>query len=249
MQKGYIFNIQKFCLHDGAGIRTDVFFSGCNLRCRWCANPESQLPCGDERSEAKCYTTEEVLREVLKDEVFYKKSGGGVTLTGGEVFMQYEFAMELCQKMHANGLNIAIETAGAVDPEKFSALVNQLDFVFIDCKHYDTQKHRQGTGIGNELILKNISWLVQSGKAYTVRIPVIPGYNDSLSDAKAFAELFVKLGVKEVQLLPFHQFGEKKYEKLNKKYDYKGVAQLHKEDLKEYKELFCASKISAAIGG
>lgn len=249
MQKGFIFNIQKFCLHDGAGIRTDVFFSGCNLRCKWCANPESQLPCSDARSEAKPYTAEEIVREVMKDKPFYDKSGGGVTLTGGEVFMQFEFAMELCRMFRENGVNVTVETAGAVSTEKFSALAQAADFIFIDCKHYDTQKHRQGTGVGNEHILSNIAWLAQSDKKYCVRIPVIPSYNDTVDDAQAFAQLFKRLGVRQVQLLPFHQFGEKKYEKLQREYAYRGVPQMHKEDLFALRDVFLKNGLSASIGG
>lgn len=249
MLKGYIFNIQKFCLHDGAGIRTNVFFSGCDLRCKWCANPESQLPFTDEAGETQEYTEEEVVREVLKDKAFYDKSGGGVTLTGGEVFLQFEFAMELCKILHENGVNIALETAGVVSTDKFSKLVSLADFIFIDCKHYDSERHRQGTGVGNELIVKNIAWLAGSGKKYCVRIPVIPQYNDSIQDAEEFVRLFKNLGVKEVQLLPFHQLGEKKYEKLRRNYVYKGVPQLHKEDLNLIRDIFIKSGLEVAIGG
>lgn len=248
-EKGYIFNIQKFCLHDGAGIRTDVFFCGCNLRCKWCANPESQFPFSDARSEACEYTAEEILAEVLKDKPFYDKSGGGVTLTGGDLFMQYAFALELISALKGAGIHVAIETAGSVSAEKFVALTEKVDFVFIDCKHYDEQKHREGTGVSNRLILQNIRSLAASGRDYCVRIPVIPGYNDSLEDARAFCHLFREMGITRVQLLPFHQFGEKKYEKLGLAYAYKGIPQMHKEELAAHRAIFAEEGFDVQIGG
>ena len=248
-EKGYIFNIQKFCLHDGAGIRTDVFFCGCNLRCKWCANPESQFPFSDARSEAREYTAQEILAEVLKDKPFYDKSGGGVTLTGGDLFMQYAFALELISALKGAGIHVAIETAGSVSAEKFVALTEKVDFVFIDCKHYDEQKHREGTGVSNRLILQNIRSLAASGRDYCVRIPFIPGYNDSLEDARAFCHLFREMGITRVQLLPFHQFGEKKYEKLGLAYAYKGIPQMHKEELAAHRAIFAEEGFDVQIGG
>lgn len=248
-EKGYIFNIQKFCLHDGAGIRTDVFFCGCNLRCRWCANPESQFPFSDARSEAREYTVGQVLAEVLKDKPFYDKSGGGVTLTGGDLFVQYAFALELISALKGAGIHVAIETAGAVPEEKFAALTEMVDFVFIDCKHYDEQKHREGTGASNRRILQNIRALAAGGTEHCVRIPVIPGYNDSPEDARAFCRLFRELGVKRVQLLPFHQFGEKKYETLGLPYAYWGIPQMHREELAGYRAIFADEGIDVQIGG
>ena len=246
---GYIFDIQKFCLHDGDGIRTNVFFSGCNLRCLWCANPESRPSSHSGENNARKMTVGEVVGEVLKDKAFYDKSGGGVTLTGGEVFLQFGFAEKLCTALHKEKIHIALETAGCVPQRDFIALCDLADFVFIDCKHYDEAKHVAGTGVSNAPILRNITWLARSGKACCVRIPVIPAYNDKTEDAQAFCELFQTLGVRRVQLLPFHQFGEKKYENLGLDYAYRGVPQLHKEDLHDYLKIFEKSGFDAAIGG
>ena len=246
---GYLFNIQKFCLHDGAGIRTDLFFQGCSLHCAWCANPESRLPLGDPRCEARAYTVEEVVREALKDKPFYDKSGGGVTLTGGEVFAQQDFAEALCGALHAEGISVAMETAACVSAERFAALAERTDFVFADCKHYDSARHRAGTGAGNERILRNIAWLAGSGIPHCIRIPVIPGFNDSPADARGFCALFEKLGVREVQLLPFHQLGERKYADLKLDYAYAGLPQMHEEDLIRYRKIFEECGIHTAIGG
>lgn len=231
--KAKIFNIQKFSLHDGAGIRTSVFFSGCNLNCRWCANPECHKP-NSELGKITEYDPDSLLQEVIKDKVFYDRSGGGVTLTGGEIFLQYDFVQPFCQLLKSNQIHITIETSGAVEQNKFSDIVRLVDFVYIDCKHYDDDIHKQGTGISNADILRNIGWLAGSETPYCVRIPVIPGYNDSITDAEEFGKLFLSLGVQTVELLPFHQFGENKYQKLQLHYSYAGVKQLHREDLLEY---------------
>lgn len=232
-----IFNIQKFSLHDGPGIRTSVFFSRCNLRCRWCANPECHLE-GSTCSGIKEYTLEELLYEVLKDQAFYQKSGGGVTLTGGECLLQFEFIQEFCQQLKEKRIHIAIETAGAVPGEQFTNAVSLADFVYLDCKHYDADKHYSGTGVANEQIIQNMAWLARSQTAYCIRIPVIPGYNDTCEDAQGFCRLFQKTGVEHIELLPFHQLGENKYAKWKLKYDYAGMKQLHKEDLRAYSQVF-----------
>ncbi len=224
-----IFNIQKFSLHDGPGIRTSIFFSGCSLRCKWCANPECNVS-----GKATSYSPEELLAEVLKDKAFFDKSGGGVTLTGGEIFLQQDFIHGFCALLKANGIHIALETAGATDTDSFASMIALADFVYMDCKHYDDAKHLQGTGCSNRNILANMQLLAACGKPYCVRIPVIPGYNDSIGDARNFARLFQSLGVQDVELLPFHQFGEDKYETLGLPYDYRGVPQLHKEELQSY---------------
>ena len=242
--KAKIFNIQKFCLHDGSGIRTSVFFHGCNLRCKWCANPECFLKSPGEVAE---YDLEALLSEVLKDKAFYDKSGGGVTLTGGEVFMQLNFAKSFCRKLRENGVHVALETAGAVENERFQALAGLADFIYIDCKHYDEKKHIEGTGASNALILENIKWLAGSKKDYCARIPVIPGFNDAVCDARGFCDLFCALGVKSIELLPFHQFGESKYAAAGQSYAFAGVSQLHKEDLKAYYNIFADYKLNAVM--
>lgn len=160
-ESGYIFDIQKFCLHDGDGIRTNVFFSGCNLRCLWCANPESRPSSHSGENNARKMTVGEVVGEVLKDKAFYDKSGGGVTLTGGEVFLQLGFAEKLCTALRKEKIHIALETAGCVPQRDFAALCDLADFVFIDCKHYDEAKHVAGTGVSNAPILRNITWLAR----------------------------------------------------------------------------------------
>lgn len=283
--RGNIFNIQKFCLHDGPGIRTTVFFKGCNLRCAWCANPESQgmqiqmtldadkcvgcsrcvhicptnarevlggkarlvedkcsgcglcigeCPTQAISREGRNVSAAEIAAEVLKDQAFYAHSGGGVTFSGGEVLMQREFASELARLLRAQGVHVAIETAAAVPSEQFKAFLKEIDYALIDLKHYDCEAHRRGTGVGNAQILENIRTAKDCGFDFLLRIPIIPGFNDSLSDARGFGELLGEMDIHEVQLLPFHQLGERKYAFLGREYSYAGIAQLHGEDLTEY---------------
>lgn len=280
-----VFNIQKFSLHDGPGIRTAVFFKGCNLKCRWCSNPESQRPeievftdtsvctlCGactavcknDARRAVngrllldydncgcclECkkvcksyavslvgreYTLEEIMSEIKKDLVFYEQ-GGGVTLTGGEVFVQYDFAIELCKLLKYDNINIAVETSGFTSPDKFKNLAEFCDLIYIDLKHYDNEKHKDGTGVPIFPVLENIRWLAENDMDFIVRIPVIPNYNDSQRDAEGYAHRLAEMNVKHVQILPFHSLGAKKYEFLGKEYMYKDYSSLQKDDLEEYK--------------
>ena len=273
---GSIFNIQKFCLHDGPGIRTTVFFKGCNLRCKWCANPESQrqdiqitrdkkkcvgcgkcaevcpqtresciacgacvsaCPNGAIGKEGRRVTAEETVTEVMKDKAFYDHSGGGVTFSGGEVLLQWDFAKELAARLKAQGVHIAVETAGAVPESVFLSALKTVDYVLMDLKHYDSAAHLAGTGMDNTQILKNLECLQRSGVPFLVRIPVIPGFNDTQADAEGFAKRLTDLGIYTAELLPFHQLGQHKYELLDMDYAYAACKQLHREDLMPFREV------------
>ena len=289
MEKGITFNIQKFSIHDGPGIRTTVFFKGCPLRCEWCSNPESQIknvqilhdqskcsyclscvaacPNGaitheDNKiiiNEDKCVgcltcvnscpnralsyegdyqTIEEIVDICMQDIDFYEESGGGVTISGGEGMSQPEFLKKLIAELKKNSVHVAIETTGYVKKETFEELARELDLLLFDVKHYDREKHYNGTKVYNDLIVENLKWAIDNGIEVLPRIPVIPDFNDSLEDAEGLAELLVEVGAKKVQLLPFHQFGEKKYELLNRNYKYKNKKALYPEDLEEYKKIF-----------
>lgn len=248
-----LFNIQKFCLHDGPGIRSTVFFKGCNLRCRWCANPESQpgevQPALGEKLRGRRWSLEEVLAEVLRDKVFYEQSGGGVTCSGGEPLLQADFVCSLADALHKEGIPVSIETAANVPEERFRRVFAKLDSAHIDLKHFDEAKHREGTGAGLSRILANLKYALSGPIPVHVRIPVIPRYNDSPEDARGFSALLKELGADHVQILPFHQMGEKKYEEMGLDYALRGVAQLHDEDLAEYAAILEDAGLQVQIGG
>jgi pyruvate formate lyase activating enzyme len=249
MREALVFNLQKFSIHDGAGIRTDVFFQGCNLRCGWCSNPESQPMEPLPGEKATAYTVDALVKELVKDKPFYDESGGGVTLTGGEALLHPEFVLELCAALHEAGVHVALETAGCVGEEVFSRVLAAVDFAYIDLKHYDDTKHKAGTGVGNAQILRNIIHALQSTTPVVIRIPVIPGYNDSAEDLIGFANLLNALGAKEVQLLPFHQLGESKYKRLQLEYAYDGQKQMRDGDLSAFAETLTKAGIQVQIGG
>ncbi|ENY99702.1 glycyl-radical enzyme activating protein family [Clostridium thermobutyricum] len=287
--KGIIFNIQKFSIHDGPGIRTTVFFKGCPLKCKWCSNPESQLNNieihFDESKCSKCKTCvsncnqnalslsdnkitidnkkcigclkcvsicpnkaienegnykeiKEVIYECLKDKDFYEESNGGVTISGGEGMCQPDFLKELVLYLKKENIHIAIETTGYIEHNLFKELAILFDLLLFDVKHYDRNKHFEGTGVYNDLIIKNLKWAIEHKINILIRIPVIPEFNSSLEDAYQLSDLLKSIGVKNVQLLPFHQFGEKKYDMLNKTYELKDIKPLRPETLENYKNIF-----------
>lgn len=240
-----IFNIQKFSINDGPGIRSTVFFAGCPLRCRWCSNPESQncnraaaVATGDVKLAGREWTVDEVMAEVLKDKDFYDESGGGITLSGGEVLQQHEFAVALLKKAHGAGIHCAAETTGFAAHEVFAAFIRNIDLLLFDMKHFDRQAHLEKTGVPNDRIIANMRYAVRQGVPLIARIPVIPKFNFSFDAARGMAALLMDIGVHEVHLLPFHQFGEKKYEQLGLAYEMQGVKQLHREQLGAYQKIF-----------
>ena len=295
-KSGVVFNIQKYSVNDGPGIRTVVFFKGCPLHCKWCSNPESQSPqpqilwnlkkcmhcrhcitvcpenaitlvnehihvnpsicnsctqCVTEcpgkalELEGSMKTVKEVIDVVLQDEVFYEESEGGITLSGGEVLSQPDFAVELLLAAKEYGLHTCCETTGFAKTDVFDRVIRQIDYILFDMKHWNPKKHKAGTGVTNDLPLANMKHAIEMGKEVLPRIPVIPGFNDSLNDASAFADALRRIGIARCQLLPFHQFGENKYHLLNKSYDYEDMPSLHHEDLLDYLKVFMDCGIDA----
>lgn len=251
---GVVFNIQRFSLHDGPGIRTVVFLKGCPLLCPWCANPESINPgveefldpdTGEVTPAGRTRTIKELLETCEADRVFFEESGGGVTLSGGEAMMQHAFAIEMLRRLQEVGIHTAMESTGHVATPVFERALEHLDHLLMDVKYHDRQEHKRWTGGYNDLPLRNLSRAVSRGIDICVRIPVIPGVNNTLQDARAFAALLRRLRVEQVQLLPFHQFGERKYALLGRPYRMAGVAALHQEDLLDYRDLMRAEGVEA----
>ena len=247
---GLVFNIQKFSLHDGPGIRTAAFFQGCNMRCKWCANPESfELAPKHPTSEAKAYTVDELARELLKDKAFYDASGGGVTLTGGEPLLQPLFVCELCDYLRALGVSVWLETAANVPTEVFLEVLRRCEGVHIDLKHHDNAAHLEGTGVPMTLVFANIRAALETGVRVIVRIPVVPGFNNCSEDSARFAQLLASLGAREVQLMPFHQLGAHKHKQLGLDYAYAKAPGLRDEELEPFADTLRTAGFAVQVGG
>ena len=215
--QGRIFDIQRFSTHDGPGVRTIVFLKGCALRCRWCCNPESQsfdvetmMQNGKPKVMGKDVTVGEVLKEVLQDRPYYNRSGGGITLSGGESLLQPDFAVALLKACKDSGVNTAIETTGFASADVIKRFLPYLDTVLMDIKHINPQKHKEFTTQSNERILENAKLIAQNAKKLIIRVPVIPTFNDTVEEISQIAEFAASL--------PYHNMGRDKYTGLGREY-------------------------------
>lgn len=207
-------------------------------RCIGCGTCVAKCPQEALNLEGEWKSVDEVTRICLQDRVFYEGSGGGVTLSGGEPMMQADFAAKLLHRLKQEGISTAIETTGFAPASVFHRLMPDIDLYLFDCKQYDCQKHLAATGVPNDQILQNLKTALQAGKDVIVRIPVIPGVNSSLEDAEGFCAVLRPLGAKRINLLPFHQFGERKYDFLNRNYQLRGISALHESDLTAFRDIF-----------
>jgi pyruvate formate lyase activating enzyme len=268
--KGLVFNIQRYSIHDGPGIRTIVFLKGCPLRCLHCCNPESQAPqrevefwhdlcqrcgacvsvcprqaispdlslssgpkidrqlcdgcglcaeacpAGALRMVGEWHTVAEAMDHVLRDAAYYRRSGGGVTLSGGEPLAQPAFAAALLRACHERNIHTAIETCGYVDWEAFETVLPYVDLFLFDLKHTDSAAHRQLTGQPNDRILQNLQRLADAEAAITLRLPLIPEHNLTERHLRAVVDLAAKLIVPEVHVMPLHHLGRDKARRLER---------------------------------
>ena len=257
--KGRIFDIQRYSVHDGPGIRTIVFLKGCVLRCRWCCNPESQeyriqtmKVMGEEKVIGRDTTVAEMIAEVEKDRPYYYRSGGGMTLSGGECLCQPEFSRDLLRAAKERGINTAIESMACADYEKIRQLLPYLDLYLMDIKHTNPEKHKEFTGRSNELMMENARRVALSGQTrLIIRVPVIPSFNDTVEEIRGIAEFADTLpGVEELHLLPYHRLGQDKYEGLGKKYLMDGILPPEPEKMKTLKMAAeSVSSLRVQIGG
>lgn len=224
---GRIFDIQRYSIHDGAGIRTIIFLKGCALRCRWCCNPESQsfdiesmTVNGRRKTMGRDVTVMEVMQTVKRDMPYYSRSDGGLTLSGGECLLQPEFAKALLMAAKDIGINTAIESMGYAGDGTVEGILPYLDTYLMDVKHMNPKKHAEFTGKENTRMLETAKRVAESGLTeLIIRVPVVPGFNETEEEILAIASFADSLsGVEEIHLLPYHSYGRGKYEGLGRAY-------------------------------
>ena len=259
LQKGRIFDIQKYSVHDGPGIRTIVFLKGCPLRCKWCCNPESQsgkiqtmFVNGEEKVIGRDVTVEEVMEEVMRDVAHYRRSGGGITLSGGECLMQPEFASALLQAAKNKGITTAIETTSFAPFEMIEdKILPFVDTYMMDIKHMNPAKHKLFTGQSNEKIFANAKRIAErKGKNLIIRTPVVPTFNDTPEEILAISQFARSLpGVKQHHLLPYHRLGSDKYEGLGRDYRMSHIEPPTQEKMEELLAVAKTTGLHVQIGG
>lgn len=265
---GYIFNLKKYAIHDGPGIRTTVFFQGCPLQCWWCHNPESQEVLPGEKVSFNQYsclrpfsrpipyrtvwqvTAEELMREIKKDLIFYEESGGGVTFSGGEPLLQLEFLKDLLKSCKVENLHTAVDTAGYASWKFLQEVQTQVDLFLFDLKFIDDQQHRKYTGVSNQIILENLQELIETRQNIIIRIPLIPHITDTAENLEQIAIYLNKFpAIRRIDLLPYNPMGEQKYKKLNKNQKVANLKHQTKKDLEQMKMIFQSRKFEVTIGG
>ncbi|CAM7023757.1 MULTISPECIES: [formate-C-acetyltransferase]-activating enzyme [Enterobacter] len=269
-----IFNIQRYSLNDGRGIRTVVFFKGCPHRCPWCANPESispkietvrresqclhcapclrdadECPSGAFRHIGRDVTLDELENEVMKDDVFFRSSGGGVTLSGGEVLMQAPFATRFLQRLRRFGVHTAIETAGDAPLSRLMPLARQCDEVLFDLKIMDSEQALAMVGINLPRVLDNFRQLVAEGINVIPRVPLIPDYTLNETNMARVLAFLVPSGIRQLHLLPFHQYGEPKYRLLGKEWGMRQTIPPTEEEVSAMRQLAEREGFNVTLGG
>lgn len=257
--KGRIFDIQRYSIHDGPGIRTIVFLKGCVLRCRWCCNPESQeyriqtmAVDGKEKVIGRDVSVAEVMETVEKDRGYYHRSGGGMTLSGGESLCQPKFAKALLAAAKSRGITTAMESMGCAPYEVIAEILPYLDTYLLDIKHTNPVKHKEFTGRSNELMLENARKIAFSKRTdLVIRVPVIPTFNETPEEIADIARFADKLpGVKKIHLLPYHRLGQDKYEGLGRTYTMEGILPPENEHMQMLKKTVeNVSNLYCQIGG
>ncbi|MFA4917290.1 MAG: glycyl-radical enzyme activating protein [Syntrophales bacterium] len=286
-KSGWVFNIQRYSIQDGPGIRTTVFLKGCPLTCLWCSNPESQelhpqllhfetqctkchkcleacpngaiipgsngeividrklcnacgvcvdaCPSGAMVISGSLMTIDEVVAVVEKDSLFYRNSGGGVTFSGGEPTYQPAFLLGLLKSCQKKGFHTCLDTSACVQWEVFKKVLDYVDLVLFDVKHMSPDRHKELTGLDNQLILNNLRQIAKTGKEVIVRIPLMPDFNSSHENINALGDIMSQLSLKRVDLLPYHRLGMKKYEALGMEYKLTELRSFKKEEVEDIK--------------
>ena len=263
---GYVFDIKKFSIHDGPGIRTTVFFKGCSLRCWWCHNPESIKEIGapknnssdtddlcdseDILNSVREYSVPELIDVIKKDEIFYDESGGGVTFSGGEPLIQVKFLKEVLQQCKIAGIHTCVDTSGYAPFQSFKKVINYTDLFLYDLKLFNETDHRKYTNVGNAVIFENLRKLLEYGAKVIIRIPLIPGITDTPVNLDASAQLISSInGIERIDLLPYNKLSESKYERFNQDPKLSGLETQNDLELEKAKNYFTRLNIEVLIHG
>lgn len=254
---GTFTEIQRFSVHDGPGIRTLIFLKGCPLRCVWCCNPENLriepqtiVANGVEKTVGRTVSVAELMAEIRKDVIYYRRSGGGITLSGGEALFQPGFAAAILKACKAEGFHTAMETTAYANFSVIENLLPWLDLAMCDLKHVDPEKHKRFTGISNERILENLRRIGLSGMPLIIRVPVVPTFNATPMEIAMIAAYAATIpGVEQLHLLPYHRLGEGKYQGLGQPYALSGIEPLRSERMRELLEAAKRSGLRCQIGG
>ena len=278
MNSNLIFDIKRYAINDGPGIRTTIFLKGCPLRCVWCHNPESWSAEPQELfKQSKCircgtcleprfkvddcptmareicgraYTMEELMTEIEKERDIMEDSGGGVTLCGGEPLMHAEYSLEILKELGRRGFHRTVDTSLYAPQEVVEAIANECELFLVDLKMMDNDKHRLYTGVGNELILQNIRYLAERQAQFSIRIPLIEGINADEENIGATAQ-FLSFIPHPIHLLPYHDVGKDKHRRMGSIFNPKGypMAAPSEETLERCKQQLEAQGLQVIIGG
>lgn len=297
--KGNIFNIQNYCISDGPGIRTVIFFKGCPLRCLWCENPEAIYPLPQisfkesmcimcKKCQQACFhdaidlksirridwsicdycgactevcmaealemignrmSVEEIMFEIRKETSFYVRSGGGVTISGGEPTLQYDFLVKLLEALKNENYHVVMETSGVLQWNKLEPLTKLVDIFYLDIKGIDGELHKRNTGIENSIILANAKNLAEKNVKVVYRIPVVPGFNYCADEVLALDRFLMKVKATEIHLLPFHNFGEDKLKTIHSYQRYLKTESMKPADLEQIRSTLEHSNRKVIISG
>lgn len=242
---GHIFDIKRFAVHDGPGIRTTIFFHGCPLSCWWCHNPECNAI---NHTKTKQYSVIQLIEEVKKDQLFFEESGGGITFSGGEPMQQKDFLFEVAHKLKQQGFHLTLDTSGYFHPSSCESICQLFDLVLFDIKHMDAALHKKNTGIPNHTLLTNLNTLHQMGCHIRLRYPYIPSINADANNISLLKELALKLSL-PVDILPYHKTAKHKYLSLHLPYRMEGIQQPDPQTLNSVLHDFQQSGITSKLGG
>lgn len=247
---GLFFDIKRFAVHDGPGIRTTFFMQGCPLSCWWCHNPESRpmKPSSDTGFKTFRLSLHELIAEAEKDRAFFEESGGGVTFSGGEPTGQLDFLKNATKSLKKQGFHVTLDTTGFFPSEKAETIAELFDLILFDIKHLNNKLHKKYTGVDNQLILQNLERLIQHKAKIRLRMPFIPEINGTEENLTLIADLATKNNL-PVDVLPYHKIAGHKYDKLGLKNKMNGYREPSEKELSIAKEIMENQKVAVNIGG